>query len=217
MTLKQALGSLLLAALLFSARPAGAIVHGKAVTGDESFAHAVVGIRLMDDDGVAGDCTGTMLTHRIVLTAAHCVRDSKSVEVVFDFSMKGTHKLAVSRIVVHPDYAPKKDTLSPGDLAILFLPPHDYQTTAIPLDGDLSFTVGEQFTIVGFGRSDPIKWNSMGTMRKAGIVASGFETPQDVGLVPTGDAWPCKGDSGGPIMRKDMSGRYALTGVLSGG
>jgi secreted trypsin-like serine protease len=52
-------------------------------------------------------------------------------------------------------------------------------------------------------------------LRKAAIAAAGSDTAREVTLKPLMDAWPCGGDSGGPILRKDMSGRYALTGIMN--
>jgi len=207
----------LLAAMLAAGSPADAIINGRVVTEQDWFAHAVVGILVVDSKGKTWECTGTMLTHRMVLTAAHCVSDRKSASVVFDFNVDGTRKVAATKFFIHPDYAKAKNGLSTADLALIALPPHDYPTTPVSLDSDLNFTKGQQFTIAGYGNSDTRSRRSAGIMRKAAIAVAGPDLQNKVALAPIGDAWPCQGDSGAPILRKDFHGHYALAGVLGGG
>ena len=171
---------------LLSIPPARAIINGKPMTGSEDYAHAVVGVVPSDKYDRPGACTGILITPRAVLTAAPCVSgDVKSVAVVVDLKIGDAHKVAVTKTVI------------------------------LPFDTSEDFTNGQQFVFAGYGRAVSNRSRSTGTARKASIAAAGYDTPREVALKPLMDAWPCDGDSGGPIMRKDMSGRYALTGIMN--
>lgn len=207
----------LLLLVLGIAAPARAIINGKPVSPDDAYSRAVVGVVPLDKYNRPGFCSGILLTPRAVLTAAHCLSDAANgVSVVFDLKIGDAHKVAVTRMVVHPDFRDnEEEQFSPGDIAVVFLAAHDYPTMIIPLDDDTSFTDGQQFVVLGYGRSISNRSRSAGVLRKAVIAATGYDTPREVAMKPLMDAWPCDGDSGGPVLRKDMSGRYALSGIMN--
>ncbi len=208
--------ALLLSSMIAAAPAAHAIINGKPVTESDAYAQAMVAVVPVDKYNRAGACSGILLTPRAVLTAAHCLtRATNGVSVVFDFKIGDSRKVAGTRTVIHPDFDDAADSFNPGDLAIIFLAAHDYPTKLIPIDRDRTFTDGQQFVFLGYGRSISSRSRSAGVLRKAAIAATGYDTPHEVAMKPLMDAWPCDGDSGGPVLRKDMSGRYAIAGIMS--
>jgi hypothetical protein len=70
-----------LGAGFFAAAPAQAIVNG---TVDTTGRYANVGMVRFTQDGTRFRCSGTLVSSRVVLTAAHCTDGSSSVMVTFD-------------------------------------------------------------------------------------------------------------------------------------
>ncbi len=165
--------------------------------------------------GSTGLCTGTIVSSKAVLTAAHCTKNSGSYQIQLD----GQSYYTSSRT-----YTGQGVVESTDDIAIL-----DFSSSPIP--NAPSYALGREVhesdtvELVGYG------CNNIDTKSGAGIKRAGqapvaflddylnFLTPQTNGrsiLGPDNRAGSCFGDSGGPALRKS-NGAWEIVGVTHAG
>jgi Trypsin len=187
--------------------PADAIVYGSR-DGDR---HPEVGALLAPhaySDGTWEACSGTLISHTVFLTAAHCDLGVNRVAVTFDpvyHAATGTTYWGTWH--ANPGYNHRQS--DPGDIAVVVL---DEAVTGIaparlPEAGSLSgLPRGTKFTSVGYGAQSVTRGPGGHTYHYADIRYRGVGTLNTVtpswlrisGNPATGDAGTCYGDSGGP-------------------
>ncbi len=181
-------------------------------------------------------CSGTLVTRRVVLTAAHCVHGLSAFgySVFFGTDMNGAGTwIGVAEIWEHPGYVlnesdPNQPTTL-NDIALLRLnreAPANIQP--IPyLPSSLALTqadVGTVLTFVGFGKTET---GSVGRkLYVEGSLGGVCDGPGNCvyggGLVygphyiafSMGAGGPCSGDSGGPAL-VTRNGQWYVAGVAS--
>jgi secreted trypsin-like serine protease len=201
------LGGAVAAAALLAAAPAKAVVYG-APDGD---AHPEVGGLLAQQaysDGTWIECTGTLISPTVFLTAAHCDEGVPAVSVAFDSSYAaGTSRTYAGTF--HADPAYNQAQSDPQDLAVVVLkqPVKGIAPAQLPEAGSLDGLTGSQrFTSVGFGAHEVTsgpggKSFAYDDMRYAGAGTLNTLTKTWLklsGNPSTGNAGTCYGDSGGP-------------------
>lgn len=192
--------------------------------------------------GDLGQCTGTVVAPRVVLTAGHCVLSSHGdLRAASGYSVltgiadvrKATRANVskVSRVLMFPDYDPE-DLRADAGLLILSAP---VSAPALPLAGPADaalLTPGTPLTVAGWGtteaggpaspllRSGAVAVQGTPTCRKGAkpselefFAASEFCTKAP----PRFEVITCHGDSGGPAIARRADGSLVQVGITSKG
>jgi V8-like Glu-specific endopeptidase len=193
-------------AFLAAAAPASAITNG-APDGNR---HPEVGALLAPQafsDGTWEECTGTLISPTVFLTAEHCDEGLARVKVTFDsvYDAPGTTYTGTW----HGDANYNHTASDPQDIAVVVLDKavRGITPARLPKANSLSgLSASQQFTSVGYGAQSVTSGAGGKTFHYADVRYFGTGTLNSVtstwlkisGNASHGDSNTCYGDSGGP-------------------
>ena len=178
-----------------------AILNGAVCSPDTS---SVVLLNVRASNGASlGACTGTLITRRKVLTAAHCLDEGVGNVLVW---LGSGDQIQAQSFVHYPGFVFNQNGVDVGMVTMA----DDVPRNPVPVLLSRDAHVGETAIIAGWGRDQN---NETATLR------SGSTTISVVGaLLQTAFAPPsssvCSGDSGGPILVQE-GGAWSVAGITS--
>lgn len=171
------------------------------------------------------NCTGTVISDNVILTAAHCLEKMRTINVWIHAGSKlpkpyYLHELyKVRDFIVHPQFAAISSTDFPdteiNDIAVILLdkklPP---SMKAVKIQVNVSPTTGDELLLAGFGVTDDRNTKRATQLKTAKVTVSRVWDKILV-LDQTQGSGACNGDSGGPAyIEKDKE--LILVGVTRG-
>jgi hypothetical protein len=204
-------------AAILAGSPAGAVV-GPSESGARFADHVVMVLSRGGDR--EGFCTGVVLGPRAVLTAAHCLRPTRDMAVVYRDTAGQPVLISVAATVSHPQYranaiAERQVSI---DLALVETEtPLDPRFTPPPLAEGGGPAVGDDAILAGYGVAREGTPTSGGTLRSARLkvrapLSSILLWAEDA----AGGAGACGGDSGAPLFLGDGETVAAIVAWTSG-
>jgi hypothetical protein len=201
----------LVAALAAPPAPARALVGAKP---DGRFADRVAMVLIRGGDS-AGFCSALVLSPRVLLTAAHCLRRLSDMAVHYRDAQGAAVIVPIDAAIPHPRY--RADAIEARvqsiDLALIRVArPLDPRFAAAAIGDSGPPPIGAPAIVSGYGAAREGDWSSGGTLRS---VTLAIREPASTVLVWAADpggreAGACNGDSGAPIWSADGSTAIAI-------
>jgi len=161
-------------------------------------------LELQDQTGnLVSLCTGTFITTRKILTAAHCFMDIAGGTV-----RSGDFKASIIGVAIHPRFRDNASGL-PYDVAVATID-KEINIAPLPLLASWAPSPGMVLTVMGYGVDEEGK---VGTLRGISLVIYHSDRHYFYTQFLDAEGGLCLGDSGGPAVTLNYQGIPAVVGI----
>lgn len=196
-------------ALELTETPAAKIVNGTPCS--DLTKSPVVAILKNTSDGRTGLCTGTMLSPNKVLTAAHCLDDASSVDILFGITADKFAFVTASSWNMHPSFSRAGFT---DDVGVVHSPV-SLPVPNLPILTSSAPKIGDKVSIFGYGSTSGGA-DIDGKLRAGAMTIGGVDVSKIYAYFDAGSSNTCSGDSGGPMLLQ-VGGQQTIVGITSYG